>query len=86
MMSARISTAEASRLMGIPQQAIRVQMQRGIIDIGSCAKLSGGRYLYYIMQNKVLDLIGKQECAEKERVYGTGNSGQKQTERTLVSS
>lgn len=85
-MSARISTAEASRLIGIPQQAIRVQMQRGLIDIGSCVKLSGGRYSYYIMRNKVLDWIGKQECAEKERIYASGKTGQKQAERALTSS
>ena len=51
-MENRISTAEASKMTGIPEQAIRVQMQRGLLDFGSCAKLSGGRYSYYIMKNK----------------------------------
>ena len=52
-MENRISTAEASKMTGIPEQAIRVQMQRGLLDFGSCTRLTGSRYAYYIMRKKV---------------------------------
>lgn len=52
-MTARITVAEAARMTGMTPQAIRIQMQRWLLDFGSCARLTGSRYAYYIMREKV---------------------------------
>ena len=52
-MTARITVSEAARMTGMTPQAIRIQMQRGLLDFGSCTRLTGSRYAYYIMREKV---------------------------------
>lgn len=52
----RISVEEASEMMGISPQAIRIQMQRKIIDIGYVAGTKQHR-TYIIFREKVERLI-----------------------------
>lgn len=68
MKGQRISTAEASALTGIPEQAIRIMMQRDLVDFGTCTQLTGSRYSYYIMKNKVLRWIEEKGEEESENV------------------
>ena len=42
-----------ARMTGMTPQAIRIQMQSGLLDFGSCTRLTGSRYAYYIMREKV---------------------------------
>jgi len=59
-MSERISLSEAARQMGISPQCLRIQMQRGLVDIGYVAKsTTGNSYRYYIFREKLNKVIGK---------------------------
>ena len=40
-------------MTGMTPQAIRIQMQRGLLDFRSCTRLTGSRYAYYIMRERV---------------------------------
>ncbi|MBQ7067015.1 MAG: helix-turn-helix domain-containing protein [Lachnospiraceae bacterium] len=52
---ARITTHEAAERLGIPEQTIRILMQRGLLPIGICTKLSEGseRYTYIIISEQL---------------------------------
>lgn len=50
----RITIEEASRVLGIPVQAIRVAMQQGKLPIGVCIK-NDKRCSYYIWQELLND-------------------------------
>lgn len=40
-------------MTGMTPQAIRIQMQRGLLDFDSCTRLTGIWYAYCIMREKV---------------------------------
>ena len=46
----RIKTKEAARQLGMSDQALRQQMQRGLLPIGEAVKGTGENYTYYIYQ------------------------------------
>lgn len=56
-MADRITTKEASEILGITEQMVRVAMQRGIVDIGFVYG-TGRRRTYVIYERKVRDLKG----------------------------
>lgn len=54
----RITVDQAAVMLGISPQAVRVQMQRKIIDIGYIAGTKEKR-TYIIFENKVRALMGE---------------------------
>lgn len=61
VMCERVSVAEASKVLGVSPQCLRLQMQKGIINIGYVAKdmSRGESYRYYIFRDKLDRLVGK---------------------------
>lgn len=55
---ARVSVAEAAKLMECSELYLRVAIQRGLYDFGTCTKISGGRYTYYINRAKLMRFLG----------------------------
>ena len=49
---------EASRLMGVSQQFVRVGLQKGILPFGYAVKISAGRFTYFISKQKFLEHTG----------------------------
>ena len=43
-----ITVKEAAKLMGKSEQFIRIQLQRGLLPIGSAKQNPNGKYSYYI--------------------------------------
>lgn len=67
----RVSVAEASKLLGISPQGIRVQMQRGELPIGKAVRsVTGNGWRYLIFKDKLNEFIGRKD---KETGNGTGN-------------
>jgi len=60
-MSERISVAKASKMLGMNPQAVRILMQRGVLDIGFCYKdlSKGNSFRYVIIEEKLNKVIGK---------------------------
>ena len=53
-----ISVAEASRLMGVSRQFIRVGLQKGIFPFGYAVQISTDRFTYFISKQKFLEYTG----------------------------
>lgn len=53
-----ISISEASRLMGVTEQFIRVGIQNGVLPFGYAVKVSGGKYTYFISKSKFTEATG----------------------------
>ena len=53
-MGRKITPEDAGRALGISAQAVRVQMQKGLLDIGTVK----GKYSYYISARKIYELTG----------------------------
>lgn len=49
---------EASRLMGVSRQFIRVGLQKGILPFGFAVKISDGRFTYFISREKFIEHTG----------------------------
>ena len=49
---------EASRLMGVSQQFVRVGLQKGILPFGYAVKVSSNRWAYFISRHKFLEHTG----------------------------
>lgn len=61
--SKRVSVLQAARELGVSPQAVRIQMQRGILDIGEvmeCVNGESGRFRYWIFRDKLDRVLGKQ--------------------------
>lgn len=54
----KIYPADVAPLLGRSAQAVRVQMQRGILDIGVCTKGPSGRYSYVVLPEKLFRATG----------------------------
>lgn len=54
----KIYPADVAPLLGLSAQAVRVQMQRGILDIGVCTKGPSGSYSYVILPEKLYRATG----------------------------
>lgn len=59
MSSRKITPEDAGRALGISAQAVRVQMQKGLLDIGTVIQSEKtGKYSYYISARKIYELTG----------------------------
>lgn len=69
-MSEKVTIKQASEELGISPQGVRVQMQRGILPIGTVAKsVKGDRLVYYIYRAKLDEFLGKgTKSNDEERV------------------
>lgn len=83
----RISVEEAARLLGMAPQGVRVQMRRGLLDIGNVfpavSQKKGGRttYQYFIFRDKFNRVLGKNNNGE-EADRTDGSRRQKSPDRT----
>lgn len=57
-MANSITVAEASRLMGVSQQFVRVGLQKGIFPFGYAVQISTDRYTYFISRCKFMEHTG----------------------------
>lgn len=57
-LSPRLTVKEASIALDIPEQAIRIGMQRGLLNIGYATK-ENQQYAYYISTNLVKEYGGE---------------------------
>ena len=48
----RIKVSEAAKLLGVSEQFVRIGMQRNLLPIGTCVKLSN-KWTYYISKNRL---------------------------------
>ena len=53
-----LTVEEASRLMGVSRQFIRVGLQKGVLPFGYAVKISDGRFTYFISKQKFLEHTG----------------------------
>lgn len=45
---ARLTVAEAAKLMNVTPMFLRLALQKGLFDFGECMQQTGARYTYYI--------------------------------------
>ncbi|MCM1026497.1 MAG: hypothetical protein NC432_08660 [Roseburia sp.] len=58
----RVSVMQAAEELGVSPQAVRVQMERGLLDIGVVLpSLQGDRKQYWIYREKLNRLLGRKE-------------------------
>lgn len=57
-MDNNITIKEASELMGVSQQFVRVGLQTGVLPFGYAVKISKGRYTYFISKPKFAEYTG----------------------------
>ena len=53
-----MTIAEASALMGVSRQFIRVGLQKGILPFGYAVQVSADRFTYFISRQKFLEHTG----------------------------
>ena len=53
-----LTVAEASALMGVSQQFVRVGLQKGILPFGYAVQISRGKYTYFISKQKFIEHTG----------------------------
>lgn len=60
-MNERLTIKEASEMLGLPQQAIRILIKRGKLPIGiaEVVKTGGLRTTYYIQRSLVIEFLKK---------------------------
>ena len=57
-MENNMTIAEASELMGVSRQFVRVGLQKGILPFGYAVRVSAGRYTYFISRQKFSEYTG----------------------------
>ncbi len=65
----KITTAEAAAILGVSPQFVRVAMQQGKLNIGTCVKMSS-IWSYHISEKLLEDYTGKNIQAELEKIRG----------------
>ena len=53
-----MTVEEASKLMGVGRQFVRVGLQQGIFPFGYAVQISKGRFTYFISRQKFLEHTG----------------------------
>lgn len=53
-----MTVEEASKLMGVSRQFIRVGLQKGVLPFGYAVKISDGRFTYFISRQKFSEHTG----------------------------
>lgn len=56
-----LTVEEASKLMGVSRQFVRVGLQKGILPFGYAVKVSSNRWTYFISKEKFLEHTGIKE-------------------------
>jgi hypothetical protein len=57
-MENNMTIAEASKLMGVSRQFIRVGLQKGILPFGYAVQVSAKRFTYFISREKFIEYTG----------------------------
>ena len=57
-MQNNMTIEEASKLMGVSRQFIRVGLQKGILPFGYAVQITKGRFTYFISRQKFLEHTG----------------------------
>lgn len=57
-MDNNMTIAEASRLMGVSRQFVRVGLQKGIFPFGYAVQISASRFTYFISKQKFSEYTG----------------------------
>lgn len=60
-MTSKMTIAEASKLMDVSQQFIRVGLQKGRFPFGYAVQISASRYTYFISREKFFEYTGIKE-------------------------
>lgn len=61
----RVSVLQAAKELGVAPQAVRVQMQRGLLDIGCVMPCVEGKgYRYWIYREKLDRVLGRKKVKE----------------------
>ena len=60
-----ITVAEASKLMGVSRQFVRVGLQKGIFPFGYAVQVSADRFTYFISRQKFLEYTGIASNSER---------------------
>ena len=61
MFSNNMTIEEASKLMGVSRQFIRVGLQKGLLPFGYAVKISARRFTYFISRQKFIEHTGIEE-------------------------
>jgi hypothetical protein len=57
-MENNMTIAEASKLMGVSRQYVRVGLQKGILPFGYAVQVSAERFTYFISREKFIEHTG----------------------------
>lgn len=61
-MKQTLTIKETARLLGMSEQGVRVQIQRGLLPFGTALpSVTGNGYRYLIPKNKVYEYLGIEE-------------------------
>lgn len=60
----RIKVKEAAKLLGVSEQYVRIGIQRGWLQIGSCVKLSS-KWTYHISPHLLEQYLGVAATTER---------------------
>lgn len=58
-MNNRVTVLEASQILGVSQQYIRVGLQRGLLPFGTAVQISGKKWTYHISRYLLNQYIGE---------------------------
>ena len=58
MLKNNMTIAEASMLMGVSRQFVRMGLRRGIFPFGYAVQVSKDRYTYFISRQKFIEYTG----------------------------
>ena len=60
----RVTVLEASHILGVSQQYIRIGLQRGALPFGTAVQISGKKWTYHISRGLLNKYIGKEDINE----------------------
>ena len=63
-MNNRVTVLEASHILGVSQQYIRIGLQRGLLPFGTAVQISGKKWTYHISRGLLNKYIGKESTDE----------------------
>lgn len=63
-MSNRVTVLEASEILEVSQQYIRIGLQKGVLPIGTAVQISGKKWTYHISRALLDKYIGKENDSE----------------------
>ena len=60
----KISPAMIAEAIGVPAQAIRIGLQKGVLNFGVAMKQTGKQYTYIIYPEKAREIVGDEKLKE----------------------